>query len=498
MQFAALQEGLGPMFARVFPDPRTPRTVLVNPSLSLDPEILANISGLLHYEERMLCMLMLLRLPRTRVVYVSSVPIDESIVDYYLHLLPGVPSAHARRRLAMLSCHDPSITETLTSKLLARPRMLERLRRAIGDPSIAHMTSFNVTGAERTLAVQLGIPVYGNDPALEHLGSKSGSRQVFKEAGVEAPPGHEDLRDERDIAVALAELKGRDPSLRRAAVKLEYGCSGEGNAVFAFGGEPVHHLDRWVESELPNRLRFGDNTLDWERYRAKFREMGGVVEAWIHGDVKESPSVQCRINPLREVELVSTHDQVLGGPSDQIFLGCTFPAHEEYRLEVQEAGRRVAEVLRDRDALGRFGVDFVSVKENGCWRHYAIEINLRKGGTTHTFRILELLTGGTYDRESGLFRTPSGEPRYYHATDNLKSDKYRCLTPDDLIDVAVEHDLHFNAVTQDGVFFHLIGALSGYGKLGVVCVARDRAAATQLYYHTAAVLDRAVEEETVE
>jgi len=44
-------------------------------------------------------MLMLLRLPRTR------------IVDYYLHLLLGVPSGHARRRLAMLSCHDPSITE---------------------------------------------------------------------------------------------------------------------------------------------------------------------------------------------------------------------------------------------------------------------------------------------------------------------------------------------------------------------------------------------------
>ena len=71
-RFAELQGRLGPLFARVFPDRAAPRTVLVNPSLSLDSEIIAGISGLPHYEERLLCMLMLLRLPRTRVVYVSS------------------------------------------------------------------------------------------------------------------------------------------------------------------------------------------------------------------------------------------------------------------------------------------------------------------------------------------------------------------------------------------------------------------------------------------
>ena len=494
-QFAALQERLGPMFSSVFGDSGSPRTVLVNPSLSLDPEILANIAGLLHYEERMLCMLMLLSMPRTRVVYVSSVPIDSAIVDYYLHLLPGIPSAHARRRLVMLSCHDSSASQTLTAKLLARPRMLERIRRAVGDPSVAHMTCFNVTAAERTLAVQVGIPIYGNDPALEHLGSKSGGRRVFHNAGVQAAPGCEGLRDERDIACALAELKGRDPTLRRAAVKLEYGCSGEGNAVFSFGDESGNHRDHWIESQLAERLRFEDTSTDWERYRAKFREMGGIVESWIDGEVKASPSVQCRITPLRQVEVISTHDQVLGGPSNQIFLGCTFPAHDDYRLDIQEAGSRVAEVLRERDALGRFSVDFVSVRGSQGWQHYAIEINLRKGGTTHTYRILELLTGGSYDLDSGLFRTPAGEPRCYQATDNLTNDAYRRLTPDDLIDVLVENRLHFNPATQEGVFFHLIGALSGYGKLGAVCVARDPSAASRLYEHTAAVLDRAAQED---
>lgn len=494
-RFTALQSGLGTLFRQIFPDRNAPRTVVVNPSLSLDPEILTGIRGLIHYEERMLCMLMLLKLPHTRLVYLSSVPVDPSIVDYYLHLLPGVPGAHARRRLVMVCCHDPSTDESLTDKLLARPRMLARIRRAVGDPALAHMSCFNVTSSERSLAVQLGIPIYGNDPALEHLGSKSGSRRAFREAGVDAPPGHEDLRDERDIAGALAMLRTDDPGLARAAVKLDYGVSGEGNATFSFEGAPPSGVERWVETELGARIVFEDDSQNWERYRAKFREMGGVVEAWIDGAHKRSPSAQCRIDPLGEVEVVSTHDQVLGGPSGQVFLGCTFPADKAYRLEVQEAGRRVGDVLRDRRALGRYGVDFVSVREGGQWRHHAIEVNLRKGGTTHTFRILQLLTDGDYDVETGLLNTRGGEPRYYHATDNLQSDRYRRLTPDNLVEVAVENELHFNAATQSGVFFHLIGALAGYGKLGVVCVASSGEAATRLYEHTVEVLDRAAAEE---
>src|SRR5918995_6620513 len=73
-RFARIQERLAPLFRRVFPYPRAPRTVVVVPSLSLDPEELAKISGVHHYEERMLCMLMLLRMPRTHMVFVTSQP----------------------------------------------------------------------------------------------------------------------------------------------------------------------------------------------------------------------------------------------------------------------------------------------------------------------------------------------------------------------------------------------------------------------------------------
>jgi hypothetical protein len=53
----------------------------------------------------------------------------------------------------------------------------------------------------------LGIPLNGLDPELTHLGSKSGSRKVFREAGVDLPAGIEDLHTPEEAAEALGELK---------------------------------------------------------------------------------------------------------------------------------------------------------------------------------------------------------------------------------------------------------------------------------------------------
>ncbi len=231
--------------------------------------------------------------------------------------------------------------------------------------------------------------------------------------------------------------------------------------------------------------------LTYERYAAKYAALGRIAEAWIEGDRKRSPSAQLRINPLRGLETISTHEQVLGGETGQLFLGAAFPAREEYRIAIQNAALRIGQVLRDKGVLGRFGVDFVCVREDHAWRHRAIEINLRKGGTTHTFQMLQYLTDGHYDAASGLFRTQQEQLRFYFATDNLVNPHYRRLTPTDLVDLAVEHDLHFDPVTQQGVTFNLIGAVSQFGKLGIVSIAASPEAAETLYGRTVSVLDSA-------
>jgi hypothetical protein len=301
-----------------------------------------------------------------------------------------------------------------------------------------------------------------------------------------------------DVVDALAALRRRNPALRKAVVKLDEGFSGEGNAVFKFEGAPDGEgLETWVRNALPERLQFEAANETWDHFSASYAEMGGIVEAWIDGGMKASPSVQCRVDPAGRPEVISTHDQMLGGPSGQVFLGCTFPADGVYRKEIQEAGMRVGEVLADKGALGRFGVDFVSVRDGARWKHYAIEINLRKGGTTHPYDMLEFLTDGTYDAASGLHRTPAGRSLYYLASDNLVSACYRGMTPRDLIDIAVEHELHFHGATQEGVVFHLIGALSEFGKLGVLCIGDTPTRARKLYNETVGALDRACADPTI-
>ena len=489
-RFAELQQRLGPLFRRVFADRLAPRTVVVVPSLSLDADIIAKIQGVAHYEERLLCLLLLLRMPYTRVVYATSVPIHATIVDYYLHLLAGVPHSHARQRLTLVACGESS-PAPLTEKILANRSVLRRLRAAIGDPALAHLVCFNVTSLERTLSVRLGIPLYGCDPELGDLGSKSASRQIFRAAGVTTPDGFEGLRDRRDVAAALAALKRRQPSLGFAVVKLNDGFSGEGNARFRFRPRDADtDSEARIARRLPNALLFEATDMTWELYADKLAQMGGIVEAFVTGDEVRSPSVQCRIDPRRLVEVVSTHEQLLGGRSGQVFVGCEFPADDRYRAELQHAGERVAEALRDRGVLGRFGVDFVVVSEAGRWRPYAIEINLRKGGTTHPFLMLDFLTDGMYDRATGLYRTPAGQTRYYLATDNLHEQRYVGLNPDDLVEIAVEQELHFHAPSQEGVVFHLIGALEPHGKLGMVCIGADRERARRLYARTVEILEQ--------
>ncbi|HEY3450605.1 MAG TPA: peptide ligase PGM1-related protein [Myxococcales bacterium] len=486
LAYQALQQRLRTMFEEVYPDPQAPRGVVVLPGLSLDRETLKKLTGAQSYEERQLSMLTWLRLPRTQVIFLTSSPVPDALVDYYLGMLWGVPHSHARQRLTMLSCNDTS-DENLTRKILARPRLVQRIKNAIVDPSVTHLTAFNTTADELALAVQLGIPLYGCDPALNHLGTKSGSRKIFREAGVELPDGVEDLRDLHDAAQAVVDLRGRAPGLRRVVLKLEEGFSGEGNATLNLP-EPTRdaasmrdHILRTLRPEAAGQTA--------EQFLEAFARMGGIAEAWVEGEAKTSPSVQMRVTPSRTLEIISTHDQVLGGASGQVFLGSTFPARAEYRALLVEPARKVGELLLSRGVQGRFAVDFVVVRERDGFRAYALETNLRKGGTTLPFQMLQFLTAGSVDVQTGEFRAPLGEARCYFATDNLQKPAYKALTVEDLIDILVNHQLHFDPTHQRGVVFHLMGALSMYGKLGLVSIAATHDEAEAQCLHVESLLD---------
>ncbi len=462
-------------------------TSVVVPSLTLDQSELRKLAGASFYEERLLFLLIRLRNPRARMVYVTSQPVHAMILEYYFQFLAGIPASHARARLTLLCAHDGS-PRSLTEKILERPRLIQRIRGGIHDPSRAYLTVFNSTPLERKLAVLLGIPLNGVDPNLIHLGTKSGSRKVFKEAGVELPLGAEDLRTEHDVEGQLLELRKQRPALKRAVVKLNDSFSGEGNAIFRY----PETESRGAIREALREMEFAVPTETHETYFEKYARMGGIVEEFIEAPEKHSPSAQLRVSPGGEVVAISTHDQILGGPSGQIFQGCVFPARDDYRLAIQDAGLKIGATLGNHGVVSRFAVDFLASRSDPDdeWKIVALEINLRMGGTTHPYLALQFLTGGQLDTATGLYLSPTGHAKFYRATDNLYSERYRGLLPEDLIDILTINKLHYNHGTECGVLFHLIGALSEYGKLGLTAIANSREEVDDLYRRTLLLLDR--------
>jgi hypothetical protein len=488
-EFRRLQPRLEELWNALSNQEEQPYTSVVVPSLTLDARELEKLDGPSHYEERLLFLLIRLRNPQARMVYVTSRPVHPMILEYYFELLAGIPASHARSRLTLLCAHDAS-PRSLTEKILERPRLIQRIRYGIGDPNRAFLTVYNATTLERRLAVLLGIPLNGVDPELQHLGTKSGSRRVFREAGVDMPDGFEDLRSREDLVGALAELGRKRPGIRKAVLKLEESFSGEGNAVFAF---PKETTSAAVSDALAD-ITPSVTSEDADSYLKKFEAMGGIVEEFLEGGEVRSPSCQIRIDPKGHVILISTHDQLLGGRTNQVYLGCRFPADDGYRRQVQDAAFRVGRVLAAKGVVSRLGIDFVVRRTGpGVWEVFALEINLRIGGTTHPFLALEFLTGGRLDPESGEFRSPNGLTKVYRSTDNLRSDRYRGLIPEDLLEITTINHLHYSQTTETGVLFHMIGAVSQFGKIGLTVIGNRHDQVDSIYDRVLSILDRETE-----
>src|SRR5690242_2898345 len=84
--FEQLQARLVPLWKSIERLNQDEQTIVVVPALTVDAGDLKG-AKLQAYEERFLFLLLLLRQPRARLVYVTSNPILPSVVDYYLDLL---------------------------------------------------------------------------------------------------------------------------------------------------------------------------------------------------------------------------------------------------------------------------------------------------------------------------------------------------------------------------------------------------------------------------
>lgn len=478
-RFDALQARLVPLWTSIRALNHDEQTIVVVPSLE------AELTGseIQAYEERFLFLLLLLRQPRARLIYVTGQAIHPSVIDYYFDLMPGVVSSHARKRLHLVSPLDGS-PRALAKKLIERPRMIVKLKALIPNPERAHLVPFSTTWADRELALALGIPMYGSDPRHHSLGTKSSGRKLFRDEGVPFPAGREDLATEDDLVGALVSMRRDDPKLSRVVVKLNEGASGGGNADLKLVGLPPPGSKEEaaaVRKLLPTML-YEIESLTYPKFLERLGVLKGIVEERIVAEEIRSPSVQLRVTPLGEVELLSTHDQLLGGASGQSYLGCKFPADEAYAATISAEAAKIGKRLAREGVLGRFALDFVVARSGGGeWKTYGIEINLRKGGTTHPFLTLQFLTDGVYDPKTAQFTAPNGQRKFFVASDHVESPDYRGLTPEDLFDIALRHGFHFDQSRLKGIVFHMMSALPESGRTGLTAVADSPEEADRMY-----------------
>ena len=398
------------------PGSTTPHTVVVLPSYSVGASLLAQyaprLPGLEHRQLHTL--LMLPRIPSCEIVFVTCLQPGPQVLDYYLSLMPPSQRESVAARVHVLEVPDAS-PRSISHKLLDRPDLLRRLRTMVAG-RIAYVDPWNVTPAEQQIADLLGLPLNGTAPELWALGFKSAGRTLMRKAGVPLPYGHEDVRSADDIVAAALDVARRRPRAAGVIVKTDNSGAGEGNRVLRLiegsPGRKADHLRAATDGFEPGYVD------DVSR--------GAVVEELLEGTGFASPSVQLEITPDEEVRVLSTHEQLLGGPSGQVYVGCDFPARGVYSTQLASYGAAVGHRLARRGALGRLSVDFVTVERRpGRWKVYGIEINLRKGGTTHPYSALQHLVPGHYDAASGQWVAEDGRVRCYRATDNLVDPAWR-------------------------------------------------------------------------
>jgi hypothetical protein len=467
------------------PESTTEHVSIALPSYSVSETILSHYGDRIpSLEHRYLAsLLMPSRIPTVSIVYLSTRRPEQAAIDYYPGLLSPERRALTEGRYRLVEWNDGT-PRSVAARLVHRPDLIADLRAHIGDRP-ALIEPWNVTENEVALAVALGVPINGTRPELRSIGFKGEGRRLFAEAGVPTPLGREDIRTTDDVVAAILEIRAENPDAPGVVIKHDDSGAGDGNAVIdlaplAAADDPI----AWVRERV-------DALPDWYR---RDLELGGIVEERIIGARFTSPSAQADVLPSGEVRVLATHEQVLGGPDDQVYLGCRFPADPAYAAVLADHARAIGQRLAARGALGRFGVDFVAADDgSGRWTINAIEVNLRKGGTTHPYTTLRNLVPGRYDTTGGSWIVEGDDStRHYSATDNLIDPAWHGLPVVDVIEAVRDAGIGFDHRTGTGVVLHMLSGLAIDGRLGLTAIERTRESADALQEATRRAIDTLV------
>ena len=472
--FNQLQAQLGRIWALNRPGVGVDHVLVALPSFSVGESLLSHYASRIPALEHryLVAHLLLHRIEACELVFLTCQPPDQEVMDYYTSLVPADRRASVRARFRLVVVPD-NTPRCIAAKLLDRPDLLQMLRVSFAGRPV-FIEPWNVTDREVEVALRLQAPIDGTAPDLWPLGYKSAGRRLLADTGVPVPVGFEDVRTVDEVVAAIAAVRAARPTAPGVVIKHDNSSAGDGNMVIDLrqvGGaaaaiEQIHArvaaLPEWYLRDLC---------------------AGGAVEELITGARFSSPSVQLDISPYGEVAVLSTHEQLLGGETGLVYVGCRFPADPAYASDLARHGRAIGTQLARRGVVGRLSVDFAATGDGfGRWQVFALEINLRKGGTTHPYVVLRHLVPGRYHAEVGQWVATDGTARWYWSTDNLVDQAWLGLRPANVIKAVADAGLQFDHRTGTGVVLHMLSGLAIDGRFGLTAIGQTPEQAAELYH----------------
>lgn len=449
-------------------------TVIVLPSLSFDREHIGKIKGVEHYETRSLWSILLGQNPQCNIIYLSSCPITQEAIQ---HLKSYMNPQCFEQRVRFYSLNtDPQDPTPLTQKILDRPKVQKDIME-MTQGQVAFIKTFIAGPLEFKLAKNLNIPVAAGNPHTLALQSKSAQKEIFLKESINHARGLENICSKAQAIEAMIQLKIESPEAQKMLLKLDFGVSGIGIGILSWHTKDRHFF-KLTEQEQKRRasqvlehIEFLSPEMQEKAFYSKIHE-GAVLELFLEGEEKTSPSCQAYILPSGKVKILSTHEQILDSNGVK-YLGSLFPAKSTYRKALVTMTKQIGQSLKSQGVCGPFSVDFLCIKNRAEFTPYAIEVNIREGGTTHPYFTSKLLTHSRYCTEEGVLKK-NDRSFYYQSNDNFNHESFVGLDAGELLHFLKDRKLLFDYESQSGAVLHLVGALKNYGKFGYTCIGESR------------------------
>jgi len=387
--------------------------ILLLPSITVSFYETRKLSSI--HEERHLVMLNLLKNKNCRIIFVMPTALDADIIKYRLNVYKqAYDDPTADERLILLDAGDDS-NRPLTDKILENENLMKEIQSNIRNKDKSIMLSYICSEKDLLLRNKLGIPHwFGSTPSK--WGTKSGSRQVFKESGVPIAEGlMEPVYTVKEVEKQIIALLKKTHA-KRIIAKTEDGSGGYGNVVIDFSS-----LDRGKVSqdEIKKALRSSVEKLTpFAQFTQVVEQSGVILEQMLDPPsdkhMQTTPSVQMYIQDVDKVQVLSSHEQIIDGC---IYMGCRYPANQSYLDLITEYSRKVGNTLAQKGVRGFLGVDFLANQKDEHGDEcdiVALEINIRLCATTFSyFLLLTVVKRRKWERNStscstnSASRTPS-------------------------------------------------------------------------------------------